>query len=198
VLYVGVGVRHPLLPVVYRASRASAGRQGRRQGLRRGRGRPALSGGAVLYVGVGVRPPPLPVVYRASRASARAGRAAGRDCGGDGPPGFVRRGCAICGGRGQTSPTTCGIPCSPRIGGQAGPPPGTTAGTDSPALSGGVALYVGVGVRHSPLPVVYRDPAYRRAGRAAGRGCTGNWSRETKYASDVLCQAKFDVFSDFP
>jgi hypothetical protein len=38
----------------------------------------------MLYVGVGVRHPPLPVVYRASRASARAGRAAGRDCGGDG------------------------------------------------------------------------------------------------------------------
>jgi hypothetical protein len=89
-----------------------------------GRERMASSGQAAPYVAVGVRHPPLPLAYHAPRSAASPARSLfvwfirAVPC----PygrsrrslfmqvPGIIKTGRAIYGGRGQTFPTTAGIP----------------------------------------------------------------------------------------
>jgi hypothetical protein len=84
------------------------------------RGGLASSGQAALYMGVGVRPPPLPLVYHAPPPGSLSAQG----------PGIVRAGGAIYGGKGQTSPTTAGIPCPP-------PPKSRAPGATRVAAGGG-------------------------------------------------------------
>jgi hypothetical protein len=137
-LYMAVGVRHPLLPLVYHAppfcrplgllpvhvvysrlpvrvvhSRSSLSLWYVRAARYSCRYRASLRQ-TTPYMGVGVRPPSLPLVYHAPPLCASPPHSLFMQV-----PGIVKADHTIYGSRGQTSPTTPGIPC-PRAAQQAG------------------------------------------------------------------------------